>query len=184
MVLAGRCPTGVAPVFFECRLLALSKKSGGVRPIAIGFSLRRLLSKCANQFGSNRLKSYFHPHQVGVGIPGGCEVAIHSARRFLEGMPADYVMVKIDFANDLNSLHRHDMLLSVFNRLPELYAYCHSAYGQPSILFNGSYIIYSEEGPQQGDLIGPLLFCNTVQPLSATSIGASDSALMLTLCAL
>ena len=37
LVLAGRCPTGVAPVFFGGRLLALSKKSGGVRPIAIGF---------------------------------------------------------------------------------------------------------------------------------------------------
>jgi len=57
------------------------------------------------------------------------------------------------------------MPLSVFNRLPELYAYCHSAYGQPSILFHGSYIISSEEGPQQGDPIGPVLFCNTVQPL-------------------
>ena len=90
--------------------------------IGVGFSLRRLASKCANQFGSNRLKSYFHPHRVGVGIPGGCdcEAAIHSARRFLEGMPADYVMVKLDFANAFNSLHRDDMLLPVFSRLPEL----------------------------------------------------------------
>ena len=55
-----------------------------------------------------------------------CEAAIHSARRFLEGMPADYVMVKLDFANFFNSPHRRDMLLSVFNRLPELYAHCHS----------------------------------------------------------
>ena len=36
LVLAGLCPTGVAPVLFGGRLLAL-KKSGGVRPIAIGF---------------------------------------------------------------------------------------------------------------------------------------------------
>jgi len=36
LVLAGLCPTGVAPVLFG-GLLALSKKSGGVRPIAIGF---------------------------------------------------------------------------------------------------------------------------------------------------
>jgi len=60
---------------------------------------------------------------VGVGIRGGCEAAIHSARRFLERMPADYVMVNLDFAIAFNSLHRHDMLLSVFNRLPELYAH-------------------------------------------------------------
>ena len=35
-------------------------------------------------------------------------------------MPADYVMVKLDFANAFNSLHRDDMLLPVFSRLPEL----------------------------------------------------------------
>ena len=106
--------------------MALCKKSGGVRPIAIGFSLRRLVSKYANQFRSIRLKSYFHPHQVGVGIPGGCdcEAAIHSAHRFLEGMSADYVMVKLVFAIAFNGLHAMIMLLSVFNRLPELYAYC------------------------------------------------------------
>jgi len=32
-------------------------------------------------------------------------------------------------------------------------------------LFFGSHTILSEEGPQQGDPLGPLLFCNTVQPL-------------------
>jgi len=43
LVLAGRCPEAVAPVLFGGRLLALSKKSGSIRPIAIGFTLRRLL---------------------------------------------------------------------------------------------------------------------------------------------
>jgi len=32
-------------------------------------------------------------------------------------------------------------------------------------LFYGSYVILFEEGPQQGDPRGPLLFCNTIQPL-------------------
>ena len=32
----------IAPIFFGGRLLALNKKSGGIRPIAIGFTLRRL----------------------------------------------------------------------------------------------------------------------------------------------
>jgi len=100
--------------------LALSKISGGVRPIAIGFSLRRLASKYANQFRSIRLKSYFHPHQVGVGIPGGCdcEAAIHSAHRFLEGMSADYVMVKLVFAIAFNGLHRHDYASFCFQPSP------------------------------------------------------------------
>ena len=165
MILAGRCPSDVAPVFFGGRLLALNKKSGGVRPIAIGFTLRRLASKCANAFGVNHLKGFLQPCQLGVGTPGGCEAAIHSARRYLEALPADHVMVKLDFTNAFNSLHRHDMLTSVLSRVPELYAYCYSAYSHPSTLFYGSYVISSEEGPQQGDPLGPLLFCNTIQPL-------------------
>jgi len=38
---------------------------------AIGFSLRRLVSKCANSFGINRLRAYFRPNQLGVGTSGG-----------------------------------------------------------------------------------------------------------------
>ena len=57
------------------------------------------------------------------------------------------------------------MLLSVHQRIPELYAFCRSAYSQPSCLFFGPYIVSSEEGAQQGDPIGPLLFCNTIHPL-------------------
>jgi len=59
LVLAGGCPADVAPVFFGGRLLALKKKSGGIRPIAVGFTLRRLVSKCANASGITELKAFF-----------------------------------------------------------------------------------------------------------------------------
>ena len=39
LALAGGYPSEVTPVFFGGRLLALNKKTGGIRPIAIGFSL-------------------------------------------------------------------------------------------------------------------------------------------------
>ena len=55
-------------LFFRCLVLrcglvflALNKKSGGIRPIVVGFTLRRLASKCANSVGIGRLKSYFQP---------------------------------------------------------------------------------------------------------------------------
>jgi len=57
------------------------------------------------------------------------------------------------------------MLHPVHDRIPEVYAFCHSAYSQPSLLFFGPYTVYSREDAQHGDPIGPLLFCNTVQPL-------------------
>ena len=75
--LAGRCPKSVSSIFFGGRLIALNKKSGDVRPIVIGFTLRRLAAKCANDFGIARVASYFGALQLGVGTPGGCEAAIH-----------------------------------------------------------------------------------------------------------
>ena len=62
----------------------------------------------------------FSPRQLGVGIPGGCEAAVHSARRFLDNISSDNVMVKLDFTNAFNSLHRSDILSTVASVLPEL----------------------------------------------------------------
>jgi len=94
--------------------------------------------------------------------------AIHSACRYLQALPTDHVLVKLDFTNTFNCLHRQDMLYSQYSvqsQIPEIYPYCYLAYSQPSFLFHGQYTISSEEGPQQGDPVGPVLFCNTVQPL-------------------
>ena len=42
LIIADRCPTDVAAVFFGGRLLFLGKKTGGIQLIAIGFTLRQL----------------------------------------------------------------------------------------------------------------------------------------------
>jgi len=80
-----------------------------------------------------------------VGVPGGCEAAIHSARRYLETIPSDHVFVKLDFRNAFNSLHQSDMLHSMADRIPDLYAFCYSAYYHSSILFHGPYLVLSQE---------------------------------------
>ena len=42
-------PAQVRPLFFGASLVALEKKTGGVRPIAVGCSLRRLVAKIAGR---------------------------------------------------------------------------------------------------------------------------------------
>jgi len=153
------------PFFFGGRLIALEKKAGGLRPIVIGLTLRRLVSKCANTVVSASLQDKFLPRQLGVGTSGGCEAAVHSVRRFIQSMPLDYVVAKIDFTNAFNALHRDHMLATVFRESPEIYKYCHLAYSSPSVLFFGEFQLMSEEGTQQGDPLGPLLFCLAVQHL-------------------
>ena len=44
MILSGCWPDQVRPVFFGGRLLALAKRDGGIRPIAVGMVWRRLVA--------------------------------------------------------------------------------------------------------------------------------------------
>ena len=57
------------------------------------------------------------------------------------------------------------MLEAISVRVSAIYKFCHLAYNQPSILKLFEHRIMSTEGPQQGDPLGVLLFCNTIHPL-------------------
>jgi len=99
------------------------------------------------------------------GTPGGCETAIHAARRYIQSMTNKEVVVKLDFSNAFNSLLRSDMLQAVRDRVPELFPYCYTSYAHFSWLFYGPDVVLSQEGAQQGNPLSPLLFSNTSQPL-------------------
>jgi hypothetical protein len=146
-LLDGKCHQDVAPVLFGGNLIALEKKSGGIRPIAIGYTWRRIAAKCANAYATCVLSSYLSPIQLGVGVSGGCEAAVHASRRFAENMPATQCIVKLDFINAFNSLHHDAMLQAAYDNTPGIYKFCHLAYSQPSILAFGGRTIRSEEGP-------------------------------------
>jgi hypothetical protein len=165
LLLQGHCAPDIIPILFGGSLTALAKKSGGIRPIAVGYYWRRLAAKCANNFATSKLSEYFAPIQLGVGIRGGCEAAVHACRRYLENIPDNHVIAKLDFSNAFNSLHRDAMLNAISTHVPEIYAFCHLAYSTSSILKFGNHTIYSQEGCQQGDPLGPLIFCLTIHPI-------------------
>ena len=52
-------------------------------------------------------------------------------------MPEDHVMVKLDFSNAFNCLHRRGMLLALQQYSPDIYSYCYSAYSRPTHLSHG-----------------------------------------------
>jgi len=68
-LLDGRCHPAVAPVLFGGQLVALEKKTGGIRPIAIGYTWRRIAAKCANAHAIATIAEYLQPVQLGVGTP-------------------------------------------------------------------------------------------------------------------
>ena len=81
---AGDVPEEVAPYLSGARMQAGIKKDGGLRPIAVGNLFRRLTSKCAMSGVSERAAKLLSPHQLGVGVPGGLEAAIHAVNQVVE----------------------------------------------------------------------------------------------------
>ena len=159
LVLGGGVPEGVRPTFFGASLHAFQKKDGGIRPIAVGMSLRRLVAKCANTTALGSCAPMLAPRQLGVGAKGGGEALAHAARAYTSNMSTDKVFVKLDFTNAFNSVRRDSVLEAVAAHRPDLLPFTLSAYGSSSHLWSGDDIILSSEGVQQGDPLGPLLFC-------------------------
>ena len=82
VVIKGSIPDMIQPLFFGARLIAFNKKDGGLRPIAVGLTLRRVAAKVLASIATPLLQSTFLPFQLGVGIPRGLEAGVHASRLF------------------------------------------------------------------------------------------------------
>ena len=102
------------------------------------------------------------PLQVGVGVAGGAEAAVHIPRRLLNNLPDDHVLVKLDFKNAFNSIRRDLILQSVAENIPEIYRFVHASLDCNSKLAFSTYTILSREGCQQGDPLGSPVFCEAI----------------------
>jgi hypothetical protein len=159
LCLTGRVPAAVQPVFCGASLCALKKKkNGGIRPIAVGCTLRRLVAKAACKAVSDKMTTRFLPIQVGFGVPRATEAAAHAARAFISGLQPGEGFLKLDFKNAFNTVRRDEMLLLVHDELPELYAFVYMCYASSSLLDFGAHLLQSDEGFQQGDPLGPCCF--------------------------
>lgn len=163
LLLRGELHQEICPFFFGANLCAFIKKDGGIRPIAVGCTIRRLTNKIACFEVKEKLAAYLLPHQLGFGIKLGCEAAVHTLRAtVMKNRNSVKIVLKIDFKNVFNSIERDKMLLNVKEHMPELYNLIWQSYSTPSHLFFGEKFIDSQVGAQQGDPTGPLLFCLTI----------------------
>ena len=166
LALSGDIPSSVRPIFFGASLTILNKKGGGVRTIAIGCTLRRLVAKLASHSVVESVGTYISPFQLGSGVPFGAEAAAHSARSYLNDLPSSHILLKLDFENAFNTIRRDKVLEAVAAITPQLLPYVFSCYSSPSTLYlQNTTTLESREGIQQGDPLGPLLFCLSIQPV-------------------
>lgn len=90
LVLEGKTPQSIRPYFFGASLVALEKKGGGVRPIAVGCTLRRLVAKIAGNKIVGDMADLLAPRQLGYGVIGGAEAAVHATRQYLCDLQPDH----------------------------------------------------------------------------------------------
>ena len=170
LALRGEVPHPARAAFFGAALTALRKPDGGVRPIAVGCTYRRLATKLALRSIRAELGEQLRPTQLGYGTPGGCEAAVHATRAFSQCLSGDDVIVKIDMKNAFNSARRDQFLSRVRETAPSTYHLLWQAYSKPTPLFCGVSEISSSTGLQQGDPSGPAVFSLAVhQAVSAVT---------------
>ena len=130
-LLAGKLDSRLAPWFCGAPLTALVKGSGVFRPIAVGETLRRLVSKVCCVSVRDSLPSLLLPcGQVGVGIRNGLEAAVHSLRTILAtvGYNCELCCLKVDMTNAFNECSRDSFLSRCRSDLPELFSWVQWSY--------------------------------------------------------
>ena len=111
VMLRGEVPQFAVPILYNANECAIRKKDGGIRPIAVGSTIRKLSVKVGSRPVVPALGEELRPVQFGVSTSGGCEVAAHAARRYVRDCRHRRVLLKIDKRNAFNSLRRDSFCL-------------------------------------------------------------------------
>ena len=145
--------------------MALFKPGGnGIRPIAVGETIHQLVSRlCCSSVLPLLPDIFILEGQVGVGIKGGLEVAIHATCYSISQLQhlTDHCLLKVDFTNVFNECSRSTFLCRLKSELPELMNWVHWCYHHAQLKF-GEHTFLSTSGVLQGDSLDPLLFALTL----------------------
>ena len=162
---SGKLPKEARPWFCGARLIGLEKEPAGVRPIAIGEALRRLAGKCLIGRCQEEVVERLLPLQMGVGVPKATEIISHAVQAWAESARSDESLILVDFTNAYNSLDRQKMLEAISAEAPAFLPYANFCYGAATPLRGRDFLLWSEEGTQQGDCCGPIFFSVALQQL-------------------
>jgi len=159
----GKAPGELAPFIASAPLTPLLKKDLTIRPIAVGEVLRRIVSKIALAAVLDKAVDKLKSSQVGIGVPNAIESILLGLNAIfssdIEGYATKKGALLVDFSNAFNRVNRQAFFEDVAQDFPEILAWVQYTYGCAAYLFVGEDWISSTTGVQQGDPLGPLLFC-------------------------
>ncbi|KAL0218360.1 hypothetical protein P9112_004013 [Eukaryota sp. TZLM1-RC] len=133
-------------------------KPDGIRPIAVGESLSRLLASIVFDRVKDKASTFLNPHQFGIKTIDGASVAAIASDTFFNAEENNFIF-NLDFKNAFNSVKREAIFEVIRSDFPELSSFFYHFYGKESDLIFNSFGLKSSSGVKQGDPLGPLLFC-------------------------
>jgi hypothetical protein len=165
-VMNGLVPTSVRDHLLCCKLIGIPKDDGGVRPIAM--ALHNASSRT-----NDAIVDVLGHMQLGVGVPGGSERALHRVQCLLEAGSPNTVAVLVDFENAFREVALLELLSH--DSLRPLWSSAHFAYSSPTPLFvfdqeNLVDTIPSATGSRQGCKLGSLLFCHGLRKFQLAAL--------------
>jgi hypothetical protein len=171
--LVGLVLQGSAPgqsMLCTSRLTPLAKPDGGIRPIAVGELLYRLVVKVILRHTAR--PDMLLPFQFGVGSTGGVEPMIRAIQQTVDRAPGYTFtqLTSLDFKNAFNTLDRADLATGLRRFAPGLYRAARWAYGSTTdLVLTGNlgqqHLLLSSQGVRQGDPFGPLFFSLGIRTL-------------------
>ena len=160
----GRVPAQAAPLLFGGNLSAFKKPQGGIRPIAVGETLIRIMARAVAHAQKEVFEKLLVPSgQMGVATPSGAETIIHVVRLAMQAHP-DWVCLQLDFRNAFNTVSRSLIAAQLAEHHAGLLPYFYARYGMPTVLQvhtgpnQNAGSIYSTQGLHQGDPLAPFFF--------------------------
>ena len=112
----GRLHPGIQQPLCAATLIPLRKKDGGIRPIAVGETLRRAAGKVLLQMpDARRQLEVLRPQQCGLGVPFAAEMVGMGIQRLADGLlpenvSASWVLGKYDVTNAYNTIQSPSFL--------------------------------------------------------------------------
>ena len=178
----GVLPVSLGPMLCAARLIPLKKKDGGVRPVAVGDVLRRVVGKCflRHPHLAEQVRG-LQPLQLGVGVPSACPTIVYALRRAANELPlsGDWAVLQVDMANAFNTVARSAIMSGARVKVPAVVPWLEFCYSKTVPLFTGDTCINSVTGTHQGCPMGPLGFALGIHAaLQSTAFYLDDGHLL------
>jgi hypothetical protein len=160
----GDVPPPVAEALVAARLTALQKPDGGVRGIATGTTLRRLVARTLARQYVGEVESACAPFQFALSTRAGTDCVAHMVRAITEERPTA-TLLSIDGIGAFDYVSRAAMLgkLRTLPGARAMLPFLRLSYAQPShyVWLDREQLqhdVVQGEGGEQGDPLMPMLF--------------------------